>query len=152
MDRPCFRRCCCVSVITKNRLAGGFSRLMTKWHLCVAFSKIYKDEVALASLREGGGPPQVVEGAREHPKQLFHRKWLLHLPLAPSVSHAADSSLPEGAHVPPIGFAANSMFVQFAKGFFGYGVCQQSAVRENSHEVFWHPQRESELKRASGAE
>ena len=41
-------------------------RLMTKWHLCVAFSKIYKDEVALASLREGGGPPQVVVGAREH--------------------------------------------------------------------------------------
>ena len=25
---------------------------MTKWHLCVAFSKVYKDEVALASLRE----------------------------------------------------------------------------------------------------
>ncbi|MBR4054697.1 MAG: hypothetical protein IKK06_07865 [Clostridia bacterium] len=60
---------------------------MTKWHLCVAFSKIYKDEVALASL-------------------------------------------PEGAHVPPIGFAVNSMFVQFAKGFFGYGVCQQSDPAE----------------------
>ena len=61
--------------------------LMTKWHLCVAFSKIYKDEVAPASL-------------------------------------------PERTHVPPIGFAANSMFVQFAKGFFGYGVCQQSGPAE----------------------
>ena len=47
---------------------------MTKWHLCVAFSKIYKDEVALASLREGGGPPQVVVGAREHRKETFSPK------------------------------------------------------------------------------
>ena len=42
----------------RNELISiGELRLMTKWHLCVAFSKIYKDEVALASLREGGGPP-----------------------------------------------------------------------------------------------
>ena len=47
---------------------------MTNWHFRVAFSKIYKDEVALASLREGGGPPQVVVGAREHRKETFSPK------------------------------------------------------------------------------
>ena len=55
---------------------------MTKWHLCVAFNKIYKDEVAIASLREGGGPPQVVEGAREHRKETFSPKTEPHPPSA----------------------------------------------------------------------
>ena len=65
---------------------------MTKWHLCVAFSKIYKDEVALASLREGGGPPQVVVGAREHRKETFSPK-LVALSLACSLRLACKTEL-----------------------------------------------------------
>jgi hypothetical protein len=65
---------------------------MTKWHLCVAFSKIYKDEVALASLREGGGPPQVVVGAREHRKETFSPKLVA---LSPAGSPFVGGNVPK---------------------------------------------------------
>ena len=41
----------------KKALRNHNAQADDKVAFCIAFSKIYKDEVALASLREGGGPP-----------------------------------------------------------------------------------------------